>query len=531
MNISEAKTQLKNALTAYFTKDEFGNFRIPAETQRPVFLMGPPGIGKTAIVKQVAEEMNIGVVSYSITHHTRQSALGLPMIMTKVYDGKEYHVSEYTMSEIIASVYDTIADSGAREGILFLDEINCASETLTPVMLQFLQFKTFGKHRLPDGWIVVTAGNPTEFNRSAKDFDIVTWDRLKRIDIEPDYQAWKIYAQRHNVHESITSYLDIRKEYFYKLETTPEGVNFVTARGWMDLSDMIHLYEANNLDVTIELVQQYVQNPEIAEDYAGYYDLYNKYRSDYQVEDILAGKKVGDIILRAKDAAFDERLSLLGLLLGSVNHDFRNVIEQEDAIAEILPILKDIKAKSSSLNAQSGDAPQASACATADVSVAIADAIASEYHKLDQTAKRGILTPEHRLQFERAIDFLKKLQPGYANASQNGTATGEEATGVSLTSVDFATVKAAYDAKLATMRSDASHTSERLKNLFGFVKDSWSDGDELLILVTELTTNWYSARFISRYGSDEYYACSEQLAFHQRHLDLIEKVESIGEAL
>ena len=479
MNINIAKEHLKNSLVAYFTKDEFGNFRIAPEAQRPVFLMGPPGIGKTAIVKQVAEEMGIGLVSYSITHHTRQSALGLPMIITREYGGKEYHVSEYTMSEIIASVYDVIAESGAEEGILFLDEINCASETLTPVMLQFLQFKTFGKHRLPSGWVVVTAGNPTEFNRSAKDFDIVTWDRLKRIDIEPDYKAWKTYAQRHNCHGSILSYLDIRKEHFYKLETTPEGVNFVTARGWMDLSDMIHLYEENDLEVNVDLVAQYLQNPEIAEDFAAYYDLYNKYKSDYQVEEILNGSASGDIVLRAKDAAFDERLSLLGLLLGSINHDFRNVIEQEDVIAEILPLLRAVKQ-----------------------GAAISDKIAEETHKMEQTEKRGIMTPESRLKFERTLHFMKNLP--------------EDS--------EFDAVKSAYDALLAAMKQDATDCSARLKHLFDFVRSAFDQGDELLILVTELTANWYSARFISRYGSDEYYACSEQLSFHQRQLEIISKL-------
>ena len=63
MNIKQAKQQIKNAMQAYFTCDEYGNFVIPAEEQRPVFLMGPPGIGKTAIMKQVAEEMNVGLIS------------------------------------------------------------------------------------------------------------------------------------------------------------------------------------------------------------------------------------------------------------------------------------------------------------------------------------------------------------------------------------------------------------------------------------------------------------------------------------
>ena len=76
MNIKQAKEDIKNAVLAYLTKDQFGNYVIPVERQRPVFLMGAPGIGKTAIMEQIAQELQIGLVSYSMTHHTRQSALG-----------------------------------------------------------------------------------------------------------------------------------------------------------------------------------------------------------------------------------------------------------------------------------------------------------------------------------------------------------------------------------------------------------------------------------------------------------------------
>lgn len=73
MNIKQAKEQIKNAMTAYFTKDELGNYAIPIERQRPVFLIGPPGIGKTAIMEQVAQELDVALLSYSMTHHTRQA--------------------------------------------------------------------------------------------------------------------------------------------------------------------------------------------------------------------------------------------------------------------------------------------------------------------------------------------------------------------------------------------------------------------------------------------------------------------------
>ena len=347
MNIAQAKEQICRAMRAYFKKNEYGSFRIPPEAQRPVFLMGPPGIGKTAIMQQVAEELGVCLVSYSMTHHTRQSALGLPMIVQKEYDGKEYSISEYTMSEIIASVYEMMEQTGLREGILFLDEVNCVSETLTPVMLQFLQYKTFGKHRLPAGWIVVAAGNPPEYNRSARDFDVVTWDRLKRVDVEPDYAAWKEFAQKKGTHASVLTYLDIRGENFFRVEATVDGKQFVTPRGWSDLSDMIRLYEEDGMPVDRELIGQYVQSPEIADDFAVYYELYNKYRSDYQVDSILSGTASEEIRRRATQAPFDERLSLLGLLMDSVCGELRSVMEWDDVVAALHALLKEVKAGAS----------------------------------------------------------------------------------------------------------------------------------------------------------------------------------------
>ena len=190
MNIQQAKDTIKNTITAYLLKDDMGEYKIPAIRQRPILLMGPPGIGKTAIMEQVARECGIGLVAYTITHHTRQSAIGLPYIVHKNFGGKDYAMTEYTMSEIVASVYDKIETTGIKEGILFIDEINCVSETLAPMMLQFLQGKSFGNHKIPSGWIIVAAGNPPQYNKSVRDFDIVTLDRVKKIDVTEDFDVW-----------------------------------------------------------------------------------------------------------------------------------------------------------------------------------------------------------------------------------------------------------------------------------------------------------------------------------------------------
>ena len=124
MNILQAKNEIKNTVQAYLSKNSFGEYEIEAKNQRPLLLIGPPGIGKTQIMEQIAKECQIGLVSYTITHHTRQSAVGLPFIQEKEFQGKTYSITEYTMSEIIASVYSKMEDTGLKEGILFIDEIH-----------------------------------------------------------------------------------------------------------------------------------------------------------------------------------------------------------------------------------------------------------------------------------------------------------------------------------------------------------------------------------------------------------------------
>ena len=501
MNIKQAKEQIQNAMKAYFTKNEYGDYAIPIERQRPIFLMGPPGIGKTAIMEQVAQELRVGLVSYSMTHHTRQSALGLPFITRKVYGGKEYDVSEYTMSEIIASVYDMMESSGLKEGILFLDEINCVSETLAPSMLQFLQYKIFGRHRVPDGWIVVTAGNPPEYNNSVREFDIVTWDRLKRIDVEPDYEVWKEYALNRGTHPAVTTYLDIKKADFYKIESTVDGKRFVTARGWIDLSDMIRLYEKHGMKVDEALVGQYLQNPKIAKSFAIYYDLFNKYRSDYQVDQILAGKATDVIKGRAISAKFDERLSLLGLLLDGIGEHLRAVCNAEARQTELLSALKNVrvelaKPKANPLSALDRQVSQRrTALATGRSASSL-----SEYR---QRALHGAIAA-----LEEEKELLMKAPPADGKAA-------------------FAVLKKDFDGRTQAMKKQADAAGAQLSNLFRFCEEVFGDGQELLILVTELTISRYGAHFISRYGCKEYFAHNKELLFYERQKEIIAELENL----
>ena len=502
MNIKEAKEQIKNAMTAYFTKDAFGKYVIPPEVQRPVFLMGPPGIGKTAIMEQIASELGVGMVAYSMTHHTRQSAIGLPYIEKKTYGGKEYTVSEYTMSEIIASVYDLMEATGLQEGILFLDEINCVSETLAPAMLQFLQYKTFGRHRVPEGWIVVTAGNPSEYNSSVRNFDIVTWDRLKRIDVQPDYSVWREYAHVRGIHPSVTTYLDIRKDDFYRVELTVDGRNFITARGWTDLSDMIKLYEYHNLPVDEKLIGQYLQDPKTAREFSVYYGLFSKYRSDYQVDKILAGQASLEVKARAMAARFDERLALLGLLLDGISDQLRDVFRMEQGLTELMGIVKNIRIDL----ARPGTDP--------------AQALQKQIDGLEKKIETG------RLASSLSADGIYACRTAIALLEEQRSRLAAE-KGTAAQAVQG--LKTAFDGQVEALKNRAVETGDCLANLFAFCGEVFAEGQEMVVLVNELTISRYGLHFISRYGCEAYFAYSKKLLFREQQQEILSQMDLLEE--
>ncbi|MEA5136795.1 MAG: AAA family ATPase [Candidatus Fimivivens sp.] len=485
MNIKQAKQEITNTLRAYLAKDGQGNYLIPVNRQRPVLLMGPPGIGKTQIMAQIAAETGVGLISYTITHHTRQSAMGLPFIEKRRFDGKEYAVTEYTMSEILAAVYTLMESTGIREGILFLDEINCVSETLAPMMLQFLQNKTFGNQRLPDGWIIVAAGNPPEYNKSVRDFDVVTLDRVKRIDVKEDFAAWKEYAYRQNLHGAIISYLDIKKENFYRIETSVDGMEFATARGWEDLSELLLVYEQLGLKLDREVVGQYIQLPRIARDFAGYLDLYYKYQKTYHVDEIIEGEWHAITVSELKAAPFDEKLSVLGLLFARLSESAGQAREQ-DALTELL--YADLLSFKELLSA-------------GEPAVSILERLAQRRREdLARAAEAGQLDKEKRGRTQREIECLTRYRERLIaeNIAESGALDA---------------VRGWFQAEVDARKSAGETAGRHFDNAFRYLEQTFGDSQELVLFVTEMTAGYNTSWYVEHFGCDAYFRHNKELLF------------------
>lgn len=226
---------------------------------------------------------------------------------------------------------------------MFIDEFNCASETLTATMLQFLQNKTFGMHKVPDGWKIVLAGNPPEYNKSVKELDLVTMDRLRIIPINPDFNSWKEYALSKNIHPSILSYLSQKQSNLCNFTHDKNGKQLVTPRGWEELSHTIWIYSKLNFDINYNVISQFMSHQKIAMEFTNYYELFTKIISNEEIDAILEGNVDEKLKEKLSKSSFDIRCSIIWILTNKLQNITKDFVKTTAICDEIYPLLLDAK--------------------------------------------------------------------------------------------------------------------------------------------------------------------------------------------
>lgn len=465
MTIEKAKQEMKDKVAAYQRTDDFGRPEIPRHFQNPIFLEGQAGVGKTSIVRQVAEELDIGYVAYPLTHMTRQNAMGLPQLgKMRTADGQEVFVTNNTMPEVVASVHEAIK-AGYKKGILFIDEVNCVSETLSPVMLTLLQEKKFGGFEIPDGWVLVTAGNPPgDVNRSAREFDVVTDDRLGYINVETSYSVWKNYAISRGVHQSILAFLDRHPNYFYSAHTDTSGTHVITPRGWEGLSYLIKASEAMKTAVDPDMVRTVIHDNRTSAEFAVYYGLWKKYESEYSVKDILDGKDTKAFADKASKAEIDEQYALTNLLIGELGKRIRSHMETDDAYTESVSRVPTMRQYMRTF-------PQKAFEATRLEASSIKDTIARRKagHNLDAITETKLLG---------AINILEKLD----------VKTEQEL-------VDYFSRKGSLYKKI---QDSASKIADQTDNAYVFLQTAFGkDSENIAVMTAELLENETYGKFFA----------------------------------
>ena len=282
----------------------------------------------------------------------------------------------------------------------------------------------------------------------------------------------------------MTSYLEIKKDHFYSVKADLRGKRFATPRGWEDLSDSLKVYEALSLPVEERFTYSFLQDKEIAESFTAYYELYRKYKEFYRVEDILAGKAPGSAAEKLKEAPFDEKLSLIGLLSDALGQEFRSWADRLSAQQEIFLCLKELKEKT-----ENGEALSAAEW--------LAETIREKKLLLERDVAAGLAGREAEKRRRLAITGLEKL-PGD----------------------DFPRIREAFAASEEERLRKTAETGEHLTNAFRFLADAFGEGQEMVLFLSELSAGYYSLKFVQENGNEAFYKYNRLLLLNDQREQL-----------
>lgn len=473
MNIKEAKEEIRRSVEVYLEKDEQGEYLIPYIRQRPILVMGPPGIGKTAIVEQIAEELDVALVMYSMTQHTRQSVAGRPLARKRKYCGRIYAVTEYTMSEMLTAIYQVMEQSGKKEGILFLDEINCVSEGLAPVLFRLFRYKRLGNGQFPEGWVIVTAGCQSQYNCLARTFDIPALDRMRYLEVGADFSVWKQYAHRQGIHAAILTFLETHRDWFYSVQAEKNGKHYVTARGWEDLSRAMQAYEKKAYPIDRNLVMQYVRNPEVVDRFGDHYELYQRCKEEYQIDMILNGQVSDDVIKKLQGAEAAEKVLVMGILVERMNQMLCRVVRQERVLQRIKEMLDSAKKEMQ----QDGIA----------LHIILKCECVRMQTMLEQKQISHSISTEANAEYHRVFQIIQ----GYTEITEGEISEKEQLT----------LVKRKLNGRVKKHENEWKVCGQVLENVIFFVKNAWEAEQGLELFLAELTMNEMAVAFLARWDA------------------------------
>lgn len=210
---------------------------------KPLFIFGAPGIGKTQIVGQVADEFGIDMMELPLQYMSPEDFLGIPSTVTieePTFDAGKF-VSPGKGGTRYNPPFSLPVNNGKHDkgGILFLDEMNRAKQSVLDTMLKFVQSKKIGDYQLPSKWVIVAAGNRVEdATGSARiaEFDPALADRFTVKNFVPKYEDWARWARTtEKFPEVILNFIETNKdELFHYIDNEKSAINFPTPRSWTD---------------------------------------------------------------------------------------------------------------------------------------------------------------------------------------------------------------------------------------------------------------------------------------------------------
>lgn len=223
-----------------------------------VMIWGPPGVGKSSIVAQVAQQTGIECIDIRLSQLAPTDLRGLPVAAEGI---SRWYPPEFLPRE--------------GKGILFLDEINMAPPTMQGVAQQLILDRKVGSYEVPEGWYIWAAGNRKEDRAAVFDMPAPLANRFIHVETGPDFDSFKAYALRQQFHEQVIAFLACRPALLHQIN--PNDPRWPSPRSW-EMASKLHEV---GMDISIAVGE----GP--AAEYRAFCALYEKMPD---VEAIISGK-------------------------------------------------------------------------------------------------------------------------------------------------------------------------------------------------------------------------------------------------
>ena len=238
---------------------------------RPVFIWGAPGIGKSSLVEQFAKTVGLPCVSLLGSQLAPEDIIGIP----QVRDG----VSEFLPPKMIAR---------KEPYVLFLDELNACSHEVQKAFYSLIYEKRVGEYHLPEGSIVVGAGNRTQDSAIVKTMSSALVNRMFHVQMKADAGQWLEWAYENGLHPWVIDYITQRPDHLFSVPPKTEEP-FSTPRSWHMLSDILKEYGAGEKELPEDTLRMLVYGC-VSASHAGMFVAYTKQLGNrHLLQDIIKG--------------------------------------------------------------------------------------------------------------------------------------------------------------------------------------------------------------------------------------------------
>jgi len=209
----------------------------------PVMIWGPPGVGKSSVIRDIAHDLGIGYIDVRLAQREPIDIRGLPVPSD---NGVHWQISA-----------EWPRDKDGR-GIIIFDELTAADRTLQVAAYEFILDRKLGDlYTVPEGWYIVGAGNRASDRAVATTMSSALANRFLHVEIEADAHSWIKWALRHNIHPLVTGFIRFKPECLFNMDGNLER-GWPSPRSWERISTILHLAEGKSaakqrmLEISIE---------------------------------------------------------------------------------------------------------------------------------------------------------------------------------------------------------------------------------------------------------------------------------------